>query len=213
MHVKRQKQRIRTDAIKQRRQLSCFQQQQRSQQVLSQLTQLLNMLKLTSTHSTTQRSIAIYHAINNEVDLNLSLDLGLSLGLHNYQLYIPKLNPLKKGDMAFTPAPSDSEIEINAYGIVESTTLRGSVTADKLDIIIMPLVAFDDSGTRLGYGGGYYDKALSITNNTTEKAPDACPVLIGVAYDFQQYKQLPCEQHDIKLDYIVTDSEIINCSS
>lgn len=68
------------------------------------------------------------------------------------------------------------------------------------DLMIVPLLGFDRNGNRLGYGGGYYDKFL---------ARNKCQQTVGVAYSFQEVKDLPVEQHDQKLDLIITEKEVI----
>jgi len=74
------------------------------------------------------------------------------------------------------------------------------------EIVIVPLVAFDDAGGRLGYGGGFYDRTLELLRANG-------PVLtIGFAYDAQQADQLPLEPTDQPLDMIITESRIIEFS-
>ncbi len=68
------------------------------------------------------------------------------------------------------------------------------------DLIIVPVVGFDRTGNRLGYGGGYYDKFL---------ARNKCRQTIGLAYSFQEVENIPAEEHDQKLDLIITEKEII----
>lgn len=65
------------------------------------------------------------------------------------------------------------------------------------DIILMPLLGFDRSGTRLGYGGGYYDRTLATL--------DRRPRLVGFAFSCQQFEEIPREPHDVPLDMIVTE--------
>ncbi len=69
-------------------------------------------------------------------------------------------------------------------------------------IVLLPLVGFDRAGNRLGYGKGYYDRALSRLL-TTKK--------IGLAYALQEVKKCPREEHDKRLDAIVTEQDVINC--
>ncbi len=74
-----------------------------------------------------------------------------------------------------------------------------TVSPEKIDIIVVPGVAFDKQGYRLGYGKGFYDRFLSNIN----------PLKVGLAYDFQILENLPKEQHDVPLDIIITPSKII----
>ncbi len=77
-----------------------------------------------------------------------------------------------------------------------------AVPSNVLDLVIAPLVAFDRNGNRLGMGGGYYDSFL---------AECTCPK-VGLAYAFQELEQVPVEPHDMKLDIILTEREVIRLS-
>lgn len=68
------------------------------------------------------------------------------------------------------------------------------------DIVIMPLLGFDRSGTRLGYGGGYYDRTLA---GMTRK-----PKLVGLAFAAQELDRIPREAHDVPLDAVVTEAGV-----
>ena len=67
-------------------------------------------------------------------------------------------------------------------------------------MIVVPAVAFDKNGYRIGYGGGFYDKFLSKIGNS---------IKVGIAYNFQIVNNIIPESHDIKMDYIVTEEKII----
>lgn len=69
---------------------------------------------------------------------------------------------------------------------------------DKIDVVIVPGVAFDKEGNRMGYGRGYYDRFLQ----------DISAVRVGVCHSFQVIESVPCEEHDVKMDIIVTESGI-----
>lgn len=70
------------------------------------------------------------------------------------------------------------------------------------DVIIMPLLGFDARGTRLGYGGGYYDRTLERLSRR--------PRLIGLAFAAQELDAIPCEPHDVPLDAVVTEQGVRN---
>ena len=69
------------------------------------------------------------------------------------------------------------------------------------DLIVLPGIAFDKVGNRIGYGGGYYDKYLSVLECRINK--------VALAYGFQVIDDIEVEKHDIKVDYVITDNEII----
>lgn len=68
------------------------------------------------------------------------------------------------------------------------------------DVVLMPLLGFDDQGTRLGYGGGYYDRTLAVLPKK--------PMLIGLAFGAQELPHIPREAHDVPLDAIVTENGV-----
>jgi 5-formyltetrahydrofolate cyclo-ligase len=74
---------------------------------------------------------------------------------------------------------------------------------EEIDIVVVPLLAFDKELNRIGYGGGYYDRFLSELKELNPKI-----VTIGLAYEFQLVDKIQTEPHDIALDYMVTESEI-----
>ncbi len=79
-----------------------------------------------------------------------------------------------------------------AYGILEPIH-KCYVDKSKVDLFIVPGIAFDVNGVRLGFGGGYYDKLLNNTTGTK----------FGICYSFQMLKNLPFETHDIKMDKVI----------
>ncbi|MBD3249381.1 5-formyltetrahydrofolate cyclo-ligase [Candidatus Woesearchaeota archaeon] len=74
-------------------------------------------------------------------------------------------------------------------------------TGKDVDIVIIPGIAFDKSGNRLGYGSGFYDIFLQDITSTK----------VALAYEFQIFNNIPSEPHDITMDYIITEKRIINC--
>jgi 5-formyltetrahydrofolate cyclo-ligase len=68
------------------------------------------------------------------------------------------------------------------------------------DLVLMPLLGFDGQGTRLGYGGGYYDRTLASLPNK--------PMLVGLAFAAQELSHIPREDHDVPLDAIVTENGV-----
>ncbi len=93
----------------------------------------------------------------------------------------------------------------NRYGILEPSAIGEPAKANSFDVILVPLVAFDRSGSRIGMGAGFYDRALeSLSHQASTR-----PFLLGVAHAFQEVNELPSEPWDIPLDAILTDSEYI----
>lgn len=77
-----------------------------------------------------------------------------------------------------------------------------TVSPDSIDLILVPGVAFDLKGNRLGMGAGYYDRFLPSAQNA---------IFAGIAWDFQIVSSVPNEDHDIALDFLVTESGVFNC--
>ena len=86
---------------------------------------------------------------------------------------------------------------INRYGIPEPISKKVVIP----EILLIPLLAFDDDLNRLGYGGGYYDRYLG-------KLKKKNILKIGIAYSFQNLKKIPINKHDVKLDFIITEKKI-----
>ena len=90
---------------------------------------------------------------------------------------------------------------INNFGILEPKSTNREIIPD---LILVPLVAFDNKLNRLGYGKGYYDRVLRKINKIKKKT-----LSLGIAYSFQKYKSIPINKYDYKLDYIFTEQGII----
>ena len=85
----------------------------------------------------------------------------------------------------------------NKYGILEPNEYASEFPIDEIDALIVPGLAFTLDGRRLGYGGGYYDRLLSMDSFTA--------YAIGFCFKFQIIRDLPTETHDRKVDNIITD--------
>ena len=104
--------------------------------------------------------------------------------------------------MSFKTWIFNEPLYVSKFGILEPKSSKKKIIPD---LIIVPLVAFDESLNRIGYGKGYYDRFLKkITKIKKNK------IFLGMAYSFQKYKRIPVDRHDYKLDYICTEKGIIN---
>ena len=102
----------------------------------------------------------------------------------------------------FTITPSlvtNDDLVKGAYGIYEPKSVV-PVSASDIDIALIPGIAFSKKGDRLGFGKGYYDRFLSEFRGTK----------IGICYDFQILSDIPVSSHDVKMDYIITETRIYN---
>lgn len=114
------------------------------------------------------------------------------------KVFVPKINFSTKEMFAIKIESLDILVE-NKMGILEPKYLDRYIKQDDLDIILMPGAVFDLQGNRIGYGGGYYDRYLKNTDKNNK---------IALAYSLQLAEEIPCESHDIKVDYIVTEKNI-----
>lgn len=102
--------------------------------------------------------------------------------------------------LEFVAVETLESLVASRFGICEPTSGE-KLPLSKIDLLVLPGVAFDKQGIRLGYGLGCYDRAL---------AAEGRPTLVGLAYDFQVVASLPREKHDIPVDIVVTERKILS---
>lgn len=141
-------------------------------------------------------NICVYQAFRNEVSCDKITEQALSDGK---QVFVPVTDADSK-TMEFYQITSDTRWVDGTYGIKEPVIGSDSKTLMDKALILMPGLVFDQEKHRLGYGGGYYDKYLSIHKEH---------VTAALCYDFQVVEEaLPYEEHDILPDYIVTERKM-----
>ena len=92
------------------------------------------------------------------------------------------------------------------FGTMEPTKTQISILPQ---ILVVPMLSFDRGLFRLGYGGGYYDKSIYILKKHFQKEKKFF-ITIGLAYSIQEEKKIPREKHDMKLDYIITENDVLS---
>lgn len=141
--------------------------------------------------------LAAYIASNNELDPCPVVKEAWNTGKRVYLPVICEDNSLK-----FAPYHIHSPLQKNRYRIPEPVCPADElVSAADLDLIMVPLVAFDAECRRIGMGAGYYDRTLAGLNSRK-------PVKAGLAYDFQQVDGIQAQPWDIPMDLIVTDHRL-----
>ncbi len=90
----------------------------------------------------------------------------------------------------------------STFGVPEPIGNEVPASPTEIEVAIIPMIAFDSRGNRLGYGAGYYDRFLSQHSHM---------IRIGVAFSCQQAEHIPADSNDVKMDYIVTEKGIIRC--
>lgn len=146
---------------------------------------------------TDARRIALYLAADGEIDTTA---LAQAARKHDKELYLPVITP--DNSLTFALWSSTDSLVRNRFDIPEPPASATRCPAAELDIIFMPLVAFDVRGGRLGMGGGFYDRTLS----------GICgPLLVGLAHTCQQVPAVPRDGWDISLDFIANESTLHCC--
>jgi 5-formyltetrahydrofolate cyclo-ligase len=147
------------------------------------------------------QNIAFYLANDGEVD---PLPLMQLAHLSKKNCYLPVIKSDRSlGFVSYRPG---APLINNRYGIAEPCGRRGQISPYKLDLVIMPLVAFDRQGGRLGMGGGFYDRSFQTPGSTRYSKG---PLLLGLGHAFQEVAYLELEDWDVKLAVIATEKELI----
>lgn len=179
--------------------------QQRSEltraQQLNASVLLTTQLATSSLFKNSQR-IAFYLPNDSEMDVTPLISLAWT---YRKQCYLPVLGLRNSRKLWFTPYRPDTLLINNRFGIPEPQHKNSArlFKAQSLDLILMPLVAFDNKGHRLGMGGGFYDRTLQFL---LQRQQWSKPRLIGTAYAFQEVPQLDNEPWDVPLHGIATEN-------
>ena len=140
------------------------------------------------------KSIGGYYPSNYEID---DLDILDLLEKKNFKVSLPIIK--KDNQMKFYNWSRNDPLKINKFGIPEPISSKIVIP----DILLVPLVSFDNELNRLGYGGGFYDRYI-------EKIEKVKKVIkIGLAFSYQKIKKIPTNKFDRKLDFIITEKEIL----
>ena len=141
--------------------------------------------------------IGCYFAVNGELDCKPVIQGAWA---RKRAVYLPVLH---RSELLFAAYKSGTPLRRNRYGIPEPVCAAHELLrATELDLVVTPLLAFDGSGTRLGMGGGYYDRSFRALKNRKRWRH---PRLVGLAYAFQQVSLLERRNWDIPLTAISTE--------
>ncbi len=147
--------------------------------------------------------IACYLANDGEIDPDYIIQTAWSL---RKRVYLPVLSPFQS-KLYFAPYHAGMEMQLNRFDIWEPACKPANwLTAWQLDLMLLPLVAFDECGNRLGMGGGFYDRSLAYRRSRTYSLR---PKLIGLAHELQREQKLAANSWDIPLDMIATEERVI----
>lgn len=165
----------------------------------AQAAEQLAELALNYAPITHARNIALFLSVDGELNTR---PLIARLWHLKKAVYLPVLHPFSPGHLLFLRYTPDTPLHINKLRIPEPPLdIRQLITLDQLDLMMVPLVAFDQHGQRLGMGGGFYDRTLQ-----NWRQHGFFPV--GLAHDCQQVDSLPVAEWDVPLPAVMTPSKL-----
>lgn len=138
------------------------------------------------------KNILMYHSLPDELSTHEFLDRWCN----RKNFFLPRVNGVDLDILPYNPA----NMTIGAFQIEEPTG-DDIYSMDDIELVVVPGVAFDSKGNRVGRGKGYYDRLLRDTAATR----------IGVAYDFQLVDEIETEPHDVGVDVVITSRAVYNC--
>jgi len=144
------------------------------------------------------QAVAMFVTIRSEVDTSHLLRGAWAAGT---RVALPRID-FDNDRLVLHWVDADAELTPNRYGIPEPSASLAPVSAEKLGCILVPGLAADDRGHRIGYGRGFYDRLLP-------EQPRATRVFIG--YDFQLVAEVPDTEGDEPVDWVITDARTIRC--
>jgi 5-formyltetrahydrofolate cyclo-ligase len=149
------------------------------------------------------RRIACYLPSDGEVDTSEIIERMWRM---HKTVFLPVLSRMRHDRLWFAPTKPGMELAPNRYGIPEPKVVaRDLVRAQEIDLILMPLVAFDAQGNRLGRGVGFYDRSLGFLR---QRRYLRTPHLLGLAYDFQRVPKIRPDPWDVALDGVISDRAV-----
>ena len=141
--------------------------------------------------------LLIYVSTGKEAETHGLIQQLLAMGR---QVYAPAFDSAERRYVARTVQNFHSDLAVGQFGILEPKPGIAQLAArDPIDVALVPGLAFDEKGNRLGRGMGYFDRLLPGIGGTK----------IALAYDFQILKEIPAEAHDARVDFIVTEIRVV----
>ena len=134
--------------------------------------------------------ILMYHSLPDELSTHRFLDKWHG----RKSFFLPRVNGVNLEILPY----DETRLELGAFHIEEPTG-ENTVSPDEIELVIVPAVAYDRAGNRLGRGKGFYDRLLSNTAATK----------VGIGYEFQIVDEIPAEPHDVKMDMVITQKTVL----
>lgn len=188
------RQQLRQQMRSARRALTVPQQKEAAHNLLGNISTLPHFIRA--------KHIAIYLPADGEIDPRPLLERCWAMGK---KTYLPILHPIRHNRLWFAPYDANTPMIRNCYGIEEPRLDKAPRRpAWALDLVLLPLVAFDPTGARMGMGGGYYDRTFAFKQRMPQMPS---PTLIGLAHELQKVEKLSVASWDIPLSGILTDKK------
>ena len=149
------------------------------------------------------KKIFIYISYDSEINTKGIINKALE---DNKKVYVPRTEFKNRLMDAVEIMSLDNLVESD-FGILEPSIKEPYIDPNELDLIVVPGVAFDKQGGRMGYGAGFYDRYFKkISEDNIKKV-----MKVALAYEFQTLEKVPMNDHDIPVDCIITENEFIRC--
>lgn len=190
---------LRREMRQRRRALSIIQQKNAAEDLKSRVLSMPEFMRA--------KRIALYLPNDGEIDPSLLIEKARKMGKI---CYLPVLQPLVENRLWFVRYDRLTPMTHNRFGIPEpklkgfADKKRNRCRPEDLDLVLFPLVAFDEKGGRMGMGGGFYDRTFAFTRQRRF----AKPSLIGLAHECQKVDDLPIADWDIPLQGVISDKDI-----
>ena len=137
----------------------------------------------------TGKRVFVYLSFSSEAPTDKLIERLIEQG---WQVYCPRI-----ADKKMSAVEYGEDFTLSTFGVREPL---GEAYDGDMDVAIVPMIAVDEQGRRLGYGGGYYDRYFGAHPGTLR---------LAYGFDFQILRQVPTEEHDMKMDGIITDKRIV----
>ena len=148
------------------------------------------------------KNIFIYISYASEINTKEIINKAL---MDNKKIYVPRTEFKTRLMDAVEITSLDNLIE-SEYGILEPSAEEPHINPNEIDLIVVPGVAFDRNGGRMGYGAGFYDRYFKkISKDNMKKV-----IKLALAYDFQILEKIPMNEQDVPVNYIITEKEFIH---
>ena len=147
------------------------------------------------------KRIAFYQPIDGEVDPSLLLKYALREGK---SCFLPRISDENPEFVSFAPYDDNTKLKNSDWGIAEPPAPETIPSPSDLDLVFVPLVAFDRYCSRLGMGKGFYDRTFSFKIFS----PQSRPLLIGLAHECQYAEPFSVKSWDVRLDAVITATKI-----